>query len=579
MALLQGLMDTDGTVARHSGAAEFTTTRKALADGARELVVSLGWKASLREGVAKLHGRVIGPKWTLKWVASDFVFRLARKRALQKLATSPRTRHRYIVACEPCAPSPMRCLTVDSPSHLFLVGPAMVPTHNTDCLLYGALRQVDNPNYRALILRRTFPELREVMDRALGMFKQLGGEWVASEKRFKFPSGATIEFGYMETYADALQFQGQEFTYVGYDEIGNLRDERAWDFILSCVRSTDPTLVKMARCSANPGGVAHGWLKRRFIAQCPPDGTPIWFHFTLPDGREVWRTRAFVQAKVFDNPTLAENDPGYVANLMQLPEVMRKQHLEGDWEVGSGLAFERLREESHLVPLQQVPGWASCFAAFDWGYGHKWAFSVAYLTPGGKLHVIDSASGRKQIPEAIVERVRDVLKARGLNFSRLAYTVAGSDVKIRDEARGSFGPSVMEQFGNHGWFLMNADNSRVAGYQNLLRYIEHGLIEWEDTPGNRAVIQTLRDMVLDPDFPSDVLKVDADPITGEGGDDAYDMTRYLCMSRPLASVEPVEQMSRAVMRGHLPSHQRPRHPLNVEMPRMSGTFSTTSTRV
>lgn len=408
----------------------------------------------------------------------------------------------------------------------------------TDCLLYGGLRQVHNPNFKGLFLRATFKQLQEVKDRALLRLKEVGGQWVASEDRFVFPSGATFRFGYCETYADALQYQGQEFTYIAYDEIGNLKDERAWDFLLTCLRTTDRSLITMARCSANPGGVAHGWLKRRFISVCPPDGTPVWKTVELPDGRVIHRSRAFVQARVHDNPTLYENDPAYVAMLMGLTEVMRKQHLEGDWEVGSGLAFEKLREESHLVPRTIIPGWASCFASFDWGYGHKWAFSVAYLTPGGKVHVIDSASGRKQIPEAIVERVRDVLKARDLNFSRLAYTVAGSDVKIRDEARGSFGPSVMEQFGNHGWFLMNADSSRVAGYQNLLRYIEHGLIEWEDTPGNRAVIQTLRDMVLDPDFPSDVLKVDADPITGEGGDDAYDMTRYLCMSRPLASVEP-----------------------------------------
>ena len=439
----------------------------------------------------------------------------------------------------------------------------------TDCLLYGALRQVHKPAYRALILRRTFPELREVMDRAMGGFKALGGTWSASEKLWTFASGATVEFGFCERYADALQFQGHEFAFIGYDEIGNLSDERAWDFLLSCLRCTDPSIVKMARCSANPGGVAHGWLKRRFIASCPPDGTPVWTAFTLPDGREVWKTRAFVQARVFDNPTLMENDPSYVAQLMQLPEVMRKQHLDGDWEVGSGLAFETLGETTHLVPRAEVPGWANCFGAFDWGFGHKWSFAVAYQRPDGKLHVVDAASGRKMIPQRIVERVADVLESRGLTFQRLSYTVAGADVKIRDEARGSFGPSVMEQFGSEGWFLMNADQSRVAGYQNLLRYIESRQIEFEDTPGNRAVIATLREMVTDPDFPNDVLKVDADPLTGEGGDDAYDMLRYLAMSRPLASVMPASALDR---RDRSTFERAPKTPAftGYAMPRIGG---------
>src|SRR5690606_6966767 len=110
---------------------EFTNTKRELAEGVFELIVSLGWKARVVEGRATLRGRDCGPKWDIKWTPSEVVFRLKRKRDRQRLATRRTTRYRYIVKAERVPGMPMRCITVDSPSHLFLVGRSMVPTHNT----------------------------------------------------------------------------------------------------------------------------------------------------------------------------------------------------------------------------------------------------------------------------------------------------------------------------------------------------------------------------------------------------------------------------------------------------------------
>lgn len=138
-ALLQGLMDTDGTVVPTglSGAVScsFTSTNRALADGALQLVRSLGMKATLCEREAKIGGRVIGPSYLVQFTAwaDDRVFRLSRK--LDRLKPRPTRRTRSstlkIIACEPCDSVQTKCLMVDSPDHLFLAGPGMVPTHNS----------------------------------------------------------------------------------------------------------------------------------------------------------------------------------------------------------------------------------------------------------------------------------------------------------------------------------------------------------------------------------------------------------------------------------------------------------------
>lgn len=133
-ALLQGLMDTDGYI-NNRGACEFTSTTLAIADGCIELLWSLGVKATINEGTATLEGRVIGPKWLVRFQAPTSwpVFRLERKRAHQRVQHHRRalSADRRIVLCEPVPSVPVRCLTVDSPSQTFLVGRQMVPTHNS----------------------------------------------------------------------------------------------------------------------------------------------------------------------------------------------------------------------------------------------------------------------------------------------------------------------------------------------------------------------------------------------------------------------------------------------------------------
>jgi len=135
MALLQGLMDTDG-YATKGGQCEFTTTSEALAKQAAELIRSLGLKPTTKRGEAKLYGRVIGPKWRIQfWSRADApCFRLRRKCArLKKAAGAKKLRSttRHIVSVESVPSEPVRCIQVDSPSHLFLAGESMIPTHNS----------------------------------------------------------------------------------------------------------------------------------------------------------------------------------------------------------------------------------------------------------------------------------------------------------------------------------------------------------------------------------------------------------------------------------------------------------------
>lgn len=426
-----------------------------------------------------------------------------------------------------------------------LVGGAAGPG-KTDLLIYRGLKQVHHPRFRKLLLRRTFPELREIIDRTLLTFPLLGGVWKASEKRWAFPSGASYEFGYCESYVDVLQYQGQEYTEVDVDEGGQWAEfARMWTFLMSRVRRGGDGLTMSMWCSANPGGPGHVALKTRFVDYCPADGTPVVDPATS-------LTRAFLAGKLSDNPILLRQDPLYVQKLMNLPELERRQLLEGDWDAGDGLALPELSREQHLVPASKVNvqrHWTK-FGSFDWGYNHPFSFGL-YAVPGdGQIIKLDTISARRLQDHQILDYLRDALDVRGYSFSDLDYTVAGSDSFGVYNARNGSGPTTDERFSAGGLHMRPASDRKGSRLQNLANARHY--TAWKgmtpeqnkipafrmiDTPGNRQCYEQLHGAVCDPDKPEEVLKVDANA-SGEGGDDMLDETFYALASRPYTTEEP-----------------------------------------
>ena len=139
MALLQGLMDTDGYVDDVAGRCEFTSINEALADGVVELAASLGFRPVKTDGRATLNGVDHGPKYRVKFTPDRPVFRLPRKLARQKTADDRFHRFRAIAVVREVASVPVRCIQVASPRGVFLVSRSFIPTHNSSLGRLGLL--------------------------------------------------------------------------------------------------------------------------------------------------------------------------------------------------------------------------------------------------------------------------------------------------------------------------------------------------------------------------------------------------------------------------------------------------------
>lgn len=347
LALLQGLMDTDGHAALDGGC-EFDNTNRAIIDGVYELVTSLGIKASVTEGVAKLDGRVIGPKWRVKFVATEPVFYLPRKAARMRGQIRQTARFRYIVAAEELPPEDMRCIAVDSSSRLYLCGRQMVPTHNTDLGIGLALTAHRN----SLLLRRTNKEANGLVER---MTQLLGsrdgwssqvGIWRVMDRNLEI-SGCQLE-------DDKQKFKGNPHDLYFFDE-GSDFSESQYVFITGWNRTT----IKGQRCrivmAGNPPTRPEGlWVIKRWAAWLDPNhpnpakpGEIRWYTMG-PDEREIEvngpgphmvggemvtaRSRTFIPAELSDNPDLVDTNYGSV--LDGLPAELRAAYRDGRFDLG-----------------------------------------------------------------------------------------------------------------------------------------------------------------------------------------------------------------------------------------------------
>lgn len=151
LSLLQGLMDTDGCCL-DSGRVEFCSTNKALAYEVGQLVWSLGIKCNVNKNESYLNGKRCSDRYRVAFTPTNLVvFRLGRKKERQifKKSQMRRTTHRYIKDVREIDPVPMRCITVDSPSHLFLVTKQCIPTHNT-MVCANILKEATKKGYQCL---------------------------------------------------------------------------------------------------------------------------------------------------------------------------------------------------------------------------------------------------------------------------------------------------------------------------------------------------------------------------------------------------------------------------------------------
>ncbi len=214
------------------------------------------------------------------------------------------------------------------------------------CLQFDA---TNNAHHRAVLFRRSFPELRDLIDRSLEIYPQIieGAKYNQTEKVWTFPSGAKVEFGYLQHDNDRLKYRGRAWNYIGFDELTLWPTSTCYLYLFSRCRSSDKSIPRYIRATTNPDGPGQKWVMERWGIQA--DGQETNIPVDLVDdeaGIVTTLRRRFIPARLSDNPHLSGT--GYREALLQLDPEEREALLKGLWKGSKVKGAYYLNEMQHL---------------------------------------------------------------------------------------------------------------------------------------------------------------------------------------------------------------------------------------
>lgn len=298
LALLQGLMDTDGTCLP-GGQCEYYGTSPLLIANVSELLHTLGIKHRVSEGRATLYGKDCGPKWRIKFNAPFHVFRLPRKRDRQRTTLRPSTLRRVITSIVQIPSVPVQCVYVDNERHLYLAGHSFVPTHNSHCLAGMAVelsfKHPGNVGYmgRADLLDFKKTTLPLVLD--------------------MIPQELLVRHQAQDHYIDILSIDGKTTSRMWYGEMKDpgslLSGNIGWFFIDESYEVPEETFVNLA--GALRGTLPNG-QPRPYYGLLASNPAPGWLVGTFPVTEE--EQRLFSEAVQRDGPNFAPFPSPYQPN-------------------------------------------------------------------------------------------------------------------------------------------------------------------------------------------------------------------------------------------------------------------------
>lgn len=346
IALIQGFMDSDGTVC-DGGQVEYYSTRRGLAEDVSRILSGLGIKNFIATKIPP-KGTDYTESYRIKFVASFPVFRLNYKKEKQNLDLRETQKYRYIVDVREVPSEPVCCIEVNSPDHLYLAGESHIPTHNSFLLLILAISYF----YNSIIYRRQKTEIksfylesREILIDTRATYNKNDHVWEG------IPGDRRLEFGGVQYDKDFERYQGHAHDLTAFDEITSFtqliyQTLTIWN--RTSRRNHKPRIV----ATGNPPTTEEGaWVVDYWGAWLNPehpnpakDGELRWYvtdggktielmsgdMYTRSDGKKVKpRSRSFIHADVEHNIILMEN--GYAAQLDALPEELYQKFRLGNF--------------------------------------------------------------------------------------------------------------------------------------------------------------------------------------------------------------------------------------------------------
>lgn len=374
--------------------------------------------------------------------------------------------------------------------------------------------------FKGLMLRRTFPELEsEVLQRAKDYYPATGAVWKDKIKAYEWPEyNSRMRFGHAQHEKDIKDYDSDEYQFFAPDELTSFTE---WMYLYIAAtrvrRTTENNLAPICRPGGMPGGIGHGWVRKRWVEPHKQGGK------ILKD--KHGNQKIFIKAQPF-----RDFDPEYYDRLRLLPQAEYLAKM-GDWWTFSGQVFETWRREPlpdepinarHVIPYFEIPNWWPKILAGDIGYKNYFLWGA--ISPDEKLYIYREYWAEKVEVQDYGEYIRQVSERDG------KFVDVVLDHTAFDASKG--GETIATLFKRYSGFTPRpADKgagSRVAGKSILM-----DLMRWSDTVVPR--LQVLEPVeILSETLPLCVYDkkdgVETNDVAEFVNDEPYDTVRYLARS-------------------------------------------------
>jgi hypothetical protein len=403
------------------------------------------------------------------------------------------------------------------------------------------------PAWRGIIFRPEYKDLDDVIAKSKKVFPRVfpGATWIDSPQKYlwRFPDGEELRLRVAKKPDDYWSYHGQEYPFVGWDELTNWYDLKLYLDMMSVCRSSTKGMPRKYRATANPWGRGHNAVKARFIDPAPR-GHLITEEYRDPStGGTLKRSRVAIHGTVWENKILLEADPDYLVNLLAIKEKnKRRAWLYGDWDITAGGALDDLwNRERHVVRPFKIPRSWRLDRSFDWGSSHPfsvgwWAESDGttatladgrtWTYPRGTLFRIAEWYGwNGQENEGMEPKLEDVAIGKGIAEREKKISAAlcdgrpfqagPADSSIFDAEPGkqSIAQGIDKGYGHAGCFAKadKSPGSRERGLAVVRRMLAAVLPEHPEDPGlyvfdtcTEGFIRTVPVLPRDNNKPDDV---------------------------------------------------------------------------
>jgi hypothetical protein len=365
---------------------------------------------------------------------------------------------------------------------------------------------------RGVLFRRTYDELTDIIEESKKLYGRLGWTYNETAHIWRSPNGATLFLRYLDRDADAEHYKGWNLQWLGFDEMDQWPDPRPIDKLWATLRSTEGVPC-VRRCTGNPGGPGHAWIKKRYRPHLWKRGGKYIYTRYRPqpdEAPDLYVDAVYIPANLEDNVLVdhAEYEGRLAAATAGNRQLFRAWR-SNDWDVLAGAYFDIFERERHVVETKTLPlePWNKRWLSGDWGFNDETAIYRHIIDDNRHIHTygerIVNHTIAPEIGRLILEDSQTGTDERGepvyeklslFPFAPDAFK-PGAERTIADEIGDVLRPAGLP-------FPTKAIDDRVSGWQLLYQLLATDY--WTISPACPYLIESLPLMLRDEDNVNDI---------------------------------------------------------------------------